>query len=82
MRFQTGDVVRLKTGGADMEVLCTAQRYPFPEGEAEAVLCIWEDTHFRFEKAFPVASLDIVSRASAWPLHGPERYARPAGPAT
>lgn len=79
MRFQTGDVVRLKSGGAEMEVLCTAKHYPFPEGEEEAVLCIWDDTHFRFEKAFPQSALDIVSPANATQYLWPKRYAKSLG---
>lgn len=63
-----------------MEVLCTAELYPFPEGEAEAVLCVWDDTHFRFEKAFPLTALELVSRASARPP-GPSRCARTQGSA-
>lgn len=72
--FCEGDLVCLKCGGPEIEVVCTVEAYPFAEGPEPAIFCMWEGKHFRIELAYPPYALDPVRRAH--PSFGPRRYPR------
>jgi uncharacterized protein YodC (DUF2158 family) len=72
--FIEGDLVRLKCGGPEIEVVCRVSQYQFEDGPAPAVFCLWEDRNFRFELAYPLHVLERVSRAR--PLYERRRYPR------
>lgn len=58
--FREGDVVRVKCGGPDMDVLCVTPDYPFSDGPAPAVFCVWDAGMFRFEQAYPLCAIEQV----------------------
>ena len=72
--FCEGDLVCLKCGGPEIEVLCTVDAYPFDEGPAPAIFCLWVGQHFHIAKAFPPYALERVHRAR--PPYERRRYQR------
>jgi hypothetical protein len=72
--FIEGDLVCLKCGGPEIEVVCKVDLYHFDDGPAPAVFCIWEDKNFRFEQAYPPYVLERVCRKR--PPYERRRYPR------
>lgn len=72
--FVEGDLVCLKCGGPEIEVVCSVADYPFPGGIGPAVFCISDRGHFRFEQVYPPIALDVVQRAR--PAYERRRYER------
>lgn len=72
--FCEGDLVCLKCGGPEIEVVCTVEAYPFQDGAGPAVFCLWEGKHFRIEQAFPPYALERVGRAH--PSYARRRHPR------
>ncbi|WP_162251462.1 DUF2158 domain-containing protein [Massilia sp. Root418] len=56
--FGDGDVVRLKCGGPDVTVVGTVEAYPFMDGPAPGVFCVWEDGRRRYEQVYPPCAIE------------------------
>jgi uncharacterized protein YodC (DUF2158 family) len=61
--FGEGDVVRLKCGGPEIDVIGTIDVYPFQDGPAPGVFCVWEDRHERHEQVYPICAIEPVAAA-------------------
>lgn len=62
--FGEGDVVRLKCGGPEVDVIGTIDVYPFQDGAAPGVFCVWEDRHERHEQVYPICAVEPVKPAA------------------
>ena len=61
-----GDVVRLKCGGPDIDVIGLIDAYPFRDGTGPGVYCVWEESHVRYEQVYPLQAVEPVRTAASW----------------
>jgi hypothetical protein len=76
--FGEGDVVRLKCGGPEIDVLGTIDAYPFKDGVAPGVFCVWVDKHQQHEHVYPICAVEPVAAHPHWAQRRPPVASLPA----
>lgn len=67
--FREGDVVRLKCGGPDIDVVGLVDAYPFIDGPEPGVFSVGQHSGVRYEQVYPLCAVEPVRLAShcIWP---------------